>query len=72
MDERVFICRECEREIKKTNISAKDSIALNKKLLNRQITSFFCASCLAKYLEIEESDLPELVERFKEQGCKLF
>lgn len=72
MDERAYKCRECEQTIKNTSISARDTIALNKKLLNRQMTNFFCAGCLAEYLEMEESDMPDLVERFKEQGCKLF
>lgn len=65
-------CHECEQEIKNDNITAKDVIALNKKLLGRHITRFFCAECLAEYLNIEKTDLPEMVERFKDQGCKLF
>lgn len=72
MDEKIYQCRECDRIIRKTSISVKDTIAINKKMLNRQMLSFFCAACLADYLEIEESDLSELVEQFKEQGCKLF
>lgn len=65
-------CRECDCVIVDTCIKAKDTISLNKKLLNRKLTQFFCAGCLCEYLEIEESDLPELVDRFKQQGCKLF
>jgi hypothetical protein len=33
---------------------------------------FFCAACLAEYLEISFDDLPDLVEQFKELGCTLF
>ena len=67
-----MICHECEREIQAGVISAKDTIALNKKLLGRQINRFFCAECLAEYLGIDKDDLPGKVEDFKEQGCTLF
>ena len=67
-----MICYECEREIQAGVISAKDAIALNKKLLGRQISRFFCAECLAEYLDIDKNDLPGMVEDFKLQGCSLF
>ncbi len=67
-----MICRECDGEIQNGVIPAKDAVALNKKLIGRQITQCFCALCLAEYLEIPVDDLPDLVERFKEQGCALF
>jgi DNA-directed RNA polymerase subunit RPC12/RpoP len=65
-------CHECEQEIKNDIISKKDVLALNKKLLGRGITRYFCAECLAEYLGIEKSELPDLVEQFKQQGCTLF
>jgi len=65
-------CRECERKIQDGIITAKDAIALNKKLLGRQLILFFCADCLAEYLDVEKTELPDLVDRFKEQGCSLF
>lgn len=65
-------CHECELEIQDDIITAKGTIALNKKLLGRGITRFFCAGCLAEYLDIDKNDLPEMAERFKEQGCSLF
>jgi hypothetical protein len=67
-----MICRECDQEIKNGAISAKDVIALNRKLLGRRITQFFCAGCLAEYLDIPAEDLPDIVERFRAQGCTLF
>jgi len=67
-----MICCECEQEIQSGIITAKDTIALNKKMLGRQINRYFCAVCLAEYLNIETSELPEMVEGFKNQGCKLF
>jgi hypothetical protein len=65
-------CCECEQEIRNGLITVKDITALNKKLLGRQINRYFCESCLAEYLEIEINSLPEMVEDFKSQGCKLF
>jgi len=65
-------CCECEKEIRNGIITAKDCIALNKKLLGRQINRYFCEDCLAEYTDTEKSCLPEMVEDFKNQGCKLF
>ena len=67
-----MICHECELEIQGGAITSKDAVALNKKLLGRQINRFFCAGCLAEYLEIPEDELTDIVARFKEQGCTLF
>jgi hypothetical protein len=67
-----MICYECEQEIKNDIITAKDIIALNKKLLGRQINRFFCAECLPEFLGTEKSELPDMVENFKSQGCTLF
>lgn len=51
---------------------SKDEVGLNKKLLGRKITQFFCLNCLAKYLEITSEELLAKIEEFKAQGCKLF
>ena len=67
-----MICCECEQEIQNGIITVKDIIALNKKLLGRQINRYFCESCLAEFVEINKNNLPEMVEDFKNQGCKLF
>jgi hypothetical protein len=45
---------------------------LNKKLLGRKITRFYCLNCLAEYLEVTPDELLAKVEEFKAQGCKLF
>lgn len=50
----------------------KDCIALNKKLLGRNIEKFMCITCLADYLGCIEDDLFVKIEEFKEQGCTLF
>ena len=53
-------------------IAAKNEIGLNKKLLGRQITKFYCYACLAGQLEIEVEELITKIEDFKSQGCALF
>lgn len=50
----------------------KDSVALNKKILGRNIKEFKCLTCLADYLSCTEDDLFIKIEEFKEQGCGLF
>jgi len=54
------------------HIIAKNEIGLNKKLLGRQITKFFCYDCLAEQLEIETEELIAKIDEFKSQGCALF
>ena len=52
----------------------KDIAALNVKLFERETKrgDYFCLSCMAGYLECEESDLLAKIEQFKSEGCKLF
>ncbi|MFR6049347.1 MAG: hypothetical protein ACLUG6_13550 [Lachnospira eligens] len=50
----------------------KNIIGINMKLLGENIDSFYCISCLAEYLDVEEQDIYDKIEEFKEQGCKLF
>ncbi|MBU3188741.1 hypothetical protein K9O30_06145 [Clostridium bowmanii] len=54
------------------SIIVKDIVALNKKVLGRNIEKFFCLACLADYLEITPDELLESIQQFKEQGCSLF
>jgi len=54
------------------HIATKNELGLNKKLLGRQITRFFCYNCLAEQLEIETEELMVKIEEFKSQGCALF
>ena len=51
---------------------SKDEIGLTKKLLDMKAKEFFCFSCLAEYLEVEEEFLREKVEEFRDEGCTLF
>lgn len=50
----------------------KDTIGLNKKLLSKNITEFYCLDCLASYLDCTAEDLQDKIEEFKEEGCILF
>lgn len=50
----------------------KDVIGINKKLLGKQIRTFYCMDCLADYLDVTVEDLLAKIEEFKEEGCTLF
>ncbi len=50
----------------------KDTIALNRKLLNRHIARFFCLPCLGEYLSCTVDDLKVKIMEFREAGCSLF
>lgn len=50
----------------------KDVIGINKKLLGKQIRTFYCMDCLADYLDVTVEDLFAKIEEFKEEGCTLF
>lgn len=50
----------------------KDELGVNRKLLGRNITAFYCLDCLADYLEVSVRDIQNKIEEFKAEGCKLF
>ena len=50
----------------------KDTIGINKKMIGKQIKSFYCMDCLADYLGCSVNDLLEKIEEFKEEGCTFF
>ncbi len=54
-----------------TNID-KNTIGINKKLLDEKTKKFYCLECLAIYLNCTVEDLLEKIEEFKTEGCKLF
>ncbi len=56
---------------KKTPLD-KDTIGINKKLLGKNIKTFYCIDCLADYLSCSVSDIMEKIEDFKQEGCELF
>ncbi|MBR0225679.1 MAG: hypothetical protein IJL92_06435 [Thermoguttaceae bacterium] len=60
-------CYVCGKEIAK-----RDEIGLNKKLLGRDTTRFYCIECLAAEYDVDVDFLLEKIELWKEQGCALF
>lgn len=62
-----YICIACDKEI-----TEKDTIGINKKLLGMKIKSLYCMPCLADYLGTTVEDLNDKIEEFKEEGCELF
>lgn len=59
-------CIDCNKQL------SKDEVALSQKMLGRNITQFYCISCLAKTLDCNQDDLEIKIQEFKEQGCALF
>lgn len=50
----------------------KVSEALCKKLFDPKTKKIMCLSCLANELDVEEDELLEKAEEFKNSGCTLF
>ena len=63
---KIIKCKYCGKTLH------KDWIALNKKLISRDLKEFLCLNCLADDFDCTEEDLLEKIETFKEQGCILF
>ena len=62
-----YHCVACGEEISEKNI-----IGINKKLLGEKVKNIYCMPCLAEYLGTTVEDLNDKIEEFKEEGCKLF
>lgn len=62
-----YTCIACHKEI-----TEKDTIGINKKLLGTKVKNFYCLDCFANYLETTVEDLNEKIEEFRNEGCKLF
>lgn len=60
------VCKYCGKKLK------KDWIALNKKLISKDLKDFACLSCLADDFDCEIEDLEIKIEEFKEEDCTLF
>lgn len=50
----------------------KNAVGLNKKLLDKNLSRYFCIDCLAAHLDISAEALHAKISEFKEQGCTLF
>lgn len=64
--EKVTKCRLCESKLN------KNVVGLNKKLLDKNLSRFFCIDCLAAHLDVPVKDLYAKISDFKDQGCTLF
>ncbi|ONI45227.1 hypothetical protein AN641_04440 [Candidatus Epulonipiscioides gigas] len=51
---------------------SKNTVAINKKLLGRNIKNYYCLDCLADFLNCSIEDIIEKIYEFKENGCALF
>ena len=63
----MYNCVSCSQQ----NLS-KDTVGINKKLLGKDIKSFYCLDCLAEFLDCTVEDLLDKIDEFKEEGCTLF
>ena len=50
----------------------KDAVGISKKLLGKDISKFFCLSCLAENIGVSVEDLIAKIEECKQEGCELF
>ena len=61
------LCKKCRAEL------VSDEIALHMKLFSRAAKEFLCLDCQAAYLNMERSQLEEVIERYHQSGtCVLF
>lgn len=60
-------CYECDKE----NLS-NNTVALNKKIIGRNVEKIQCLTCLSEYLEVTEEELLDKIEEYKYGGCELF
>ena len=54
-----YYCAECGRNLN------KDEVALNKKLISLELTSFQCLMCLSVDMGCEVEDLETKIEEYK-------
>ena len=59
-------CKDCSRKLK------KDEVALNRKLIDKDVKESLCIDCLSEHFGCSVEDLQIKIEEFKEQGCTLF
>lgn len=61
-----IMCIDCGK------ILTKDEIALNKKLISKDVKQFQCLECMSESMGCTVEDLEIKIAEFKEQGCTLF
>lgn len=55
-----------------TEITGKDTIGINRKLIAIDTTEFYCLDCMAEYFGCTKQDILDKIEEFKAEGCTLF
>ena len=68
-----------KRKLKKQNcafcakeITTRNDLGINIKLLGESTKSYHCLDCLAEYFECTVQDIIDKIEEFKSDGCELF
>lgn len=61
-----MICKKCGKPL------TYNEIGLNKKLVGKTQTEFYCKRCLAEFLNVSVRRLDEKQQQFIDSGCCLF
>lgn len=59
-------CKKCGKPL------TYNEIGLNKKLVGKTQTEFYCKRCLAEFLNVSVQRLDEKQQQFIDSGCCLF
>lgn len=60
-------CRECGAPL------GSDDIAINQKLISRNVQEFFCIDCLAQYCKTTREAIQARIDYYRKSGhCTLF
>ena len=51
---------------------SNDEVALNRKLIDKDVKEYMCLECMSEQFGCEVDDLKVKIDEFKEQGCTLF
>ena len=60
------------RRGKLLKLKDKDVIAMNLKLIGRNVEKFLCKKCLMEFMSIDEQTWGKYIDEFKNSGCDLF
>lgn len=60
-------CKKCDAQL------LADDLAINQKLISRNVTEFFCIDCLAAYFGTDRKTIEDRIAYYRESGqCGLF
>lgn len=61
------VCKKCGAPLK------GDDFAINRKLISRNVTDFFCIDCLAEYYRTTRDVIQARIDYYRKSGhCTLF